>query len=104
MSQIAEVLYRAADLYLWDGTSAPAGTPAWHGGALVPDGKVEFSCRAVDAACEDLGVEPATVHKMLAAMGCRYRDPWQYPSNLSNAERQARRYQWLKFAALAAEQ
>jgi len=65
----------------------------------VPDGKVEFSCRAVDAACEDLQVDPATVHRMLAAMGCRYGDPWQYSSLLSNAERQARRYQWLKFAA-----
>lgn len=104
MSQIAEVLRRAADLYLWDGTSGSAGTPAWHGVALVPDGKVEFSCRAVDAACEDLDVDPATVHKMLAAMGCRYGDPRQYSSLLSNAERQARRYQWLKFAALAAEQ
>ena len=99
MSPIAEVLHRAADLYLWDGTSASSGTAAWHGGAWVPDGKVEFSCRAVDAACEDLQVDPTTVHKMLAAMGCRYGDPRQYSSLLSNAERQARRYQWLKFAA-----
>lgn len=80
MSPIADVLHRAADLYLWDGTSASSGTSAWHGGAWVPDGKVD----------------PATVHKMLAAMGCQY--------GLNHFERQARRYQWLKFAALAAEQ
>ena len=88
MSPIADVLHRAADLYLWDGTSASSGTSAWHGGAWVPDGKVD----------------PATVHKMLAAMGCQYGTPRQYPSSLNHFERQARRYQWLKFAALAAEQ
>lgn len=55
--------------------------------------------RAVDAACEDLGVPPEQVHKMLAAMGCRYGDPRQYSRYLSDTERQARRYQWLMFAA-----
>lgn len=96
---IAEVLRLAAEEYLWDGKSAARGTPAWYGCGRVPDGKVEFSCRAVDAACEDLAVDPAIVHKMLAAMGCEYGNPEQYPHHLSNTERQARRYQWLTFAA-----
>jgi hypothetical protein len=91
--KISEILHLAADKYLWDGVSDDYSTE-------------EYTCHAVKEAITDLwawGVELA-VFEGLMRMGVNPHSCYEFAEYAPGPNRQKARYNWLKFAAMIAEE
>jgi hypothetical protein len=97
--KISEILHLAADKYLWDGSS----------GFFHPNGRYwteEYTCNAVGAAIQDLNawyMESATFGG-LVNMGVNTGSSFEFKEYKDDPQRQSARYNWLKFAAMIAEE
>jgi hypothetical protein len=90
VTTIAEVLHRAADEHLWDGSG------------LYPIGS-EYSCGAGYWA-SGTGRRWTMVRAGLRRMGLDVNSYTEFSDVPHGPERQAARYAWLKFAAMIAEE
>jgi len=94
---IAEILHHAADYCLWDG----AETSPWR----------EYSCNAIEFAAFELtccwdttNAVMLRVDEGLREMGLNTDSTWEFSEFTGCINRQAARHNWLKFAALIAEE
>lgn len=92
--KISDALHEAADNHLWDGI----GFDTWGSG---------YSCFAVDDALRKLAVHHTveqSIFKGLEEMGVDIERTDQFDEFPEGEQRQAARYNWLKFAAMIAEE
>lgn len=97
---IAKVMHEAADIHLWDGLQI----------LDISNRKSHYSCSAVSYAAMMSGMSVSAMEDLfswLINLGCRvntfqgFNSALEYPNIESQ---QAARYNWLKFAALIAEE
>jgi hypothetical protein len=91
--KISEILHLAADKYLWDGCLDDYSTES-------------YTCHAVRKAIDDLqgGEIESAVFEGLMNMGVNPCSSYEFEESFPGPNRQAARYNWLKFAALIAEE
>ena len=92
--KISEILHEAADVHLWDGIDDNGWLSS-------------YSCCAVDDAIRKLAVPrivEKSIFKGLQEMGVKIGFCNQFSEFPEGEQRQAARYNWLKFAAMIAEE
>jgi len=93
--KISEILHLAADKYLWSGYSKDRRDTAI------------YSCFAIDEAIDDLGLSTYGTNKLfrgLKEMGLDIGSSRAFNEFHGDPQRQSARYNWLKFAAMIAEE
>ena len=92
--KISEILHEAADVYLWDGV-------AKH------NYKNEYSCDAVQTAAFVNGYRSLQIDDIkdgLKEMGLNTNGFGEFSEYITGVDRQSARHNWLKFAAMIAEE